>query len=65
MKMIGEPDAGNPHVRFDEGVKETSGTRRACALLYQSPQSDQHLLLFRGRCHDVAASSAGASSKLR
>ena len=21
--MIGEPDAGNPHVRFDEGVQET------------------------------------------
>ena len=23
MKMIGEPDAGKPHVRFDEGVQET------------------------------------------
>src|ERR1700675_2646669 len=22
-KMIGEPDAGNPHVRFDEGRQET------------------------------------------
>ena len=22
-KMVGEPDAGNPHVRFDEGVQET------------------------------------------
>ncbi len=21
--MIGEPDAGNPHVRFDEGRQET------------------------------------------
>jgi len=21
--MIGEPDAGNPHVRFDEGTQET------------------------------------------
>ena len=21
--MIGEPDAGKPHVRFDEGVQET------------------------------------------
>src|ERR1700693_3837966 len=37
-KMIGEPDAGKPHVRFDEGVQETCDTRRACALLYQSPQ---------------------------
>jgi hypothetical protein len=24
MKMIGEPDAGNPHVRFDEGAQEPS-----------------------------------------
>ena len=23
VKMVGEPDAGNPHVRFDEGVLET------------------------------------------
>ncbi len=22
--MIGDPDAGKPHVRFDEGVQETS-----------------------------------------
>ena len=21
--MVGEPDAGNPHVRFDEGMQET------------------------------------------
>ena len=31
MKMIGEPDAGNPPVRFDEGVQETCGTRVAPA----------------------------------
>jgi hypothetical protein len=31
MKMIGEPDAGNPHVRFDEGVQETCDTRGAPA----------------------------------
>ena len=29
--MIGEPDAGNPHVRFDEGVQETCDTRGAPA----------------------------------
>ena len=23
--MIGEPDAGKPHVRFDEGTQETGG----------------------------------------
>jgi hypothetical protein len=25
MKMIGEPDAGNLQVRFDEGTQETGG----------------------------------------
>jgi hypothetical protein len=40
--MIGEPDAGKPHVRFDEGVQETCDTRRACALLYQSPRVALH-----------------------
>jgi hypothetical protein len=29
--MIGEPDAGNPQVRFDEGVQETCDTRGAPA----------------------------------
>ena len=29
--MIGEPDAGKPHVRFDEGVQETCGSRNAPA----------------------------------
>ena len=33
--MVGEPYAGKPHVRFDEGVLETRGSPwRACALLY-------------------------------
>jgi hypothetical protein len=27
--MIGEPDAGNPHVRFDEGRQETCVSRGA------------------------------------
>ena len=35
--MIGEPDAGNLHVRFDEGTQETGGTYRACVLLYGIP----------------------------
>jgi hypothetical protein len=54
MKMIGEPDAGNPHVRFDEGVQETSGTRRACALLYQSPHHESDLFLL-DRCGNKSA----------
>lgn len=38
MKMIGEPDAGNPHVRFDEGVQETSGdASRLCPTLPERP----------------------------
>ncbi|MFN6163024.1 MAG: hypothetical protein ACK5AC_11700 [Planctomycetota bacterium] len=36
-KVIGEPDAGKPHVRFDEGMQETCLRQRACVLLYQSP----------------------------
>jgi hypothetical protein len=36
--MIGEPDAGKPQVRFDEGVQETCGNARACALLYGAPE---------------------------
>jgi len=32
--MIGEPDAGKPHVRFDEGVLETCGNvTRLCPTL--------------------------------
>jgi hypothetical protein len=35
-KMIGEPDAGNPHVRFDEGVQETCDrVTRLCPTLPQ------------------------------
>ena len=36
-----------PHVRFDEGVQETGNTRRACALLYQSPHPNKALVPFR------------------
>jgi hypothetical protein len=39
MKMIGEPDAGNPPVRFDEGVQETCGTRVAPAPYSTAPPS--------------------------
>src|SRR5450755_397123 len=37
--MIGEPDAGKPHVRFDEGAQETCDiAARLCPTL-RSPQS--------------------------
>lgn len=40
-KVVGELDAGKPHVQFDEGVQETGGLpHRACALLYEAPISD-------------------------
>ena len=35
--MVGELDAGKPHVQFDEGAQETCDCERACALLYRSP----------------------------
>ena len=38
--MIGEPDAGNSHVRFDAGVQETCGSvTRLCPTLPESPIS--------------------------
>lgn len=33
MNRVGKPDAGNPHVRFDERGQQT-GSHRACARLY-------------------------------
>ena len=37
--MIGEPDAGKPHVRFDEGVQETCGSvTRLCPTLHGVPR---------------------------
>jgi hypothetical protein len=36
--MIGEPDAGNPHVRFDEGRQETSVRAARLSPTLRSPQ---------------------------
>jgi hypothetical protein len=36
--MIGEPDAGNPQVRFDEGAQET-GDHRAAPVPYSTEAS--------------------------
>lgn len=38
--MIGEPDAGNPHVRFDEGVQETCDIAARLRPTLQSPHHD-------------------------
>jgi hypothetical protein len=42
VNVVGEPDAGNPHVRFDEGVQETCARRaaRLCSTLRLPPCSD-------------------------
>jgi hypothetical protein len=37
--MIGEPDAGNPHVRFDEGRQETCVRAARLSPTLQSPRS--------------------------
>src|ERR1700683_2983347 len=42
-KMIGEPDAGNPHVRFDEGRQETCV--RAARLSPTPPESPSSAML--------------------
>ena len=36
--MIGEPDAGNPHVRFDEGRQETCVRAARLSPTLRSPQ---------------------------
>ena len=36
--MIGELDAGNPHVQFDEGSRKRALAQRACVLLYGVPK---------------------------
>ena len=44
--MIGEPDAGKPPVRFDEGVQETCGiVTRLCPTLRHFPPGENFLAL--------------------
>jgi len=38
--MIGEPDAGNPHVRFDEGRQETCVRAARLSPTLRSPHTD-------------------------
>ena len=42
--MIGEPDAGNPHVRFDEGRQETCVRAARLSPTLQSPQMKKRYL---------------------
>ena len=41
--MIGEPDAGNPHVRFDEGRQETCVRAARLSPTLRSPHHDNDL----------------------
>jgi hypothetical protein len=49
--MIGEPDAGKPHVRFDEGVQETCDI--AARLRPTLPESPHKLCSFLLSTHFV------------
>ena len=56
-EMIGEPDAGNPPVRFDEGVQETCGSvTRLCPTLPASPLKKK-FCGSRGGAKDYAVTS--------
>jgi hypothetical protein len=70
MKSVGKPDAGNPHVRFDErGVETDDGQpalHRATPRLYWRPVAPMHLMRFslkenraRGRCQQREAGIPG------
>jgi hypothetical protein len=53
--MIGEPDAGKPHVRFDEGVQETCDiAARLRPTLHSVPHHDNDLFLL-GLCGNRSA----------
>jgi hypothetical protein len=41
--MIGEPDAGNPQVRFDERMQETGGNVPRLRPTLQRPRSEELL----------------------
>jgi hypothetical protein len=53
--MIGELDAGNPHVQFDEGAQETyDSVTRLCPTLHSVPHHDNDLFLL-GLCGNRSA----------
>lgn len=66
--MIGEPDAGKPHVRFDEGVQETCDIAARLRPTLQRPRIEKspfpHWLAAMVTTF-AAVSSTGASSKVR
>ena len=55
--LRGKPDAGNPHVRFDEGEVASAATPRRGSLLYK-PRS-QNLSPMRNGVAMIQTSSSG------
>jgi len=45
VKPVGKPDAGNPHVRFDERGRETGLCHRARPRLYRSKGRKRHAMV--------------------
>jgi hypothetical protein len=60
MKSVGKPDAGNPHVRFDERGRETErlATPQATAPFLDSTICELQFLCEMG--HDGASIAQGA-----
>ena len=52
--MIGEPDAGNLHVRFDEGTQETDGFVPRLRPTLRNPRVSELPLLYS--CHECVLS---------
>jgi hypothetical protein len=67
--MIGELDAGNPHVQFDEGAQETcDSVTRLCPTLPESPEKTLSFPInpFRPfRSFSVSVLSSDACLRLR
>ena len=58
--MIGEPDAGNLHVRFDEGTQETDGFVPRLRPTLQSP--NQAEITFLGSRSRASVAAFGSIS---
>ena len=62
MKPVGKPDAGNPHVRFDERGGETGRLGDTAPLL---DSTGRHLLLAQQRRANVAGSDGAVEEMAR
>ena len=60
MKPVGKPDAGNPHVRFDERGRETGCLGNTAPFLDSTAILAAGLLRLRSRTAEESAFSARA-----